>query len=144
MVGAFGIEEGLLKLRSFVRSGEVVSQNGGSQEISEDAVWRLPGDSPLSEDIEIAKIDRHLKIPSIEQFDGTTDPLDFINMFDARMSFFGHAEIARCCFYCTCLKSTALEWFNNLPPRSIELWQALKTKFRTRFSGNGKRGRREC
>ena len=92
----------------------------------------VPGDSPLSEDIENAKIDRHLKIPSIEQFDGTIDLMDFINMFDARMSFFGNAEIARCLFYYTCLKSTALEWFNNLPPRSIELWQALK-----RNSGRG-------
>ena len=68
----------------------------------------VPGDSPLSEDIENAKIDMHLKIPSIEQFDGTIDPVDFINMFDARMSFFGNAEIARYHFYCTCLKSTTL------------------------------------
>ena len=96
---------------------------------------------PLSEDIENAKVDMNLKIPSIELFDGTTDPLDFLNMFDGRMSFFRHEEIARCRFFCTCLKGTALEWFNNLPPRSIDSWQALKTKFRTRFSSNRRGGK---
>lgn len=94
----------------------------------------VPNESPLSEDIENAKIDRRLKIPSIEPFDGTTNPLDFINVIDGRMSFFGHSDMVKCRFFCICLKGTALQWFNNLPPRSIESWHMLKNKFRTRFS----------
>ena len=99
-----------------------MSRNDGTQRISKDAVWRLevPSDSLLSEDIENAKIDTHLKIPSIEQFDG-------------RMSFFGHAEIARCRFFCTCLNGTTLEWFNNLSDFSIESWRALKRQTRGLF-----------
>ena len=101
----------------------------------------LPSESPLSEDIENAKIDRHLKIPSIDQFDGSTDPSDFINLFDGRMSFCGHPDVARCRFFYTCLKGTTLQWFNNLPPRSIDSWEVLKTKFRTRFSSNKRGGK---
>ena len=98
-------------------------------------------ESPLSEDIESSKIDRRLKVPPIEQFDGSSDPADFINLFDGRMSFYGHSDVARCRFFYTCLKGTALKWFNNLPPRSIDSWVALKTKFRTRFSSNRKGGK---
>lgn len=99
----------------------------------------VPTESPLSEEIEAACINRDLKIPPITQFDGTTDPNDFLNIFDGRMSFYGHSDIARCRFFYTCHQGTALKWFNNLPARSIQSWQELKTKFRGRFSSN-KRG----
>ena len=101
----------------------------------------IPSESPLSEDLEGAKINRRLKIPPINQFDGSTDPSDFLNTFDGRMAFYGHSDVARCRFFCTCLQGTALKWFNNLAPRSIDSWSALKTKFRNRFSSNKKGGK---
>ena len=84
---------------------------------------------------------RHLKIPSIEQFDGSTNPLDFINLFDGIMSFFRHSYVAMCRSFSTCLKGTTLKWFNSLPPRSIDSWAVLKNKFCTRFSSNNKGGK---
>lgn len=98
-------------------------------------------ESPLMERIENAKINRDLKVPPIDSFDGSTDPSDFINLFDGRMDFFGHSEVARCRFFSTCLKGTALHWFNNLQPRSIDSWSILKGKFRTRFSSNKRGGK---
>lgn len=56
------------------------------------------------------------------------------------MSFFGHSEVARCRFFSTCLKGTALHWFNGLPPWSVDSWSILKSKFYTRFSSN----KRKC
>ena len=93
-------------------------------------------DSPLTEDIENAPVDRHLKFPPMDHFDGTTDPADFLNTFDGRMSLQGHTDSTRCHFFCTCLKGNALSWFQNLPPRSINSWAMLKVKFRTRFPSN--------
>ena len=94
------------QLRDQVRTGS------GSLDVS--------SESPLSEEIENYMLDKHLKIPTIGQFDGTTAPSDFINQFDGRMSYYGHSQISRCRFFCTCLSGTALEWFDNLPPRSID------------------------
>ncbi|XP_074369539.1 uncharacterized protein LOC141710961 [Apium graveolens] len=101
----------------------------------------MASESPLSVKIENAKINRDLKVPPINSFDGSTDPSDFINLFDGRMDFFGHSEMARCRFFSTCLKGTALNWFNNLPPQSIDSWTNLKSKFRNRFSSNKKGGK---
>ncbi|XP_074342795.1 uncharacterized protein LOC141680478 [Apium graveolens] len=101
----------------------------------------VPSESPLSVKIKNAKINRDLKVPPIESFDGSTDPSDFINLFDGRMDFFGHSEVDRCRFFSICLKGTALYWFNNLQPRSNDSWSILKSKFRTHFSSNKREGK---
>ena len=121
------IKSELARLRNQIKTG-----SGGTETLSE---------SPLSEEIENYKLDKRQKIPSIGQFDGTTAPSDFISQFDGRMSYYGHSEISRCRFFCTCLSGTALEWFENLPPRSIDSWSTLKNKFRTRFSSNKRGGK---
>ncbi|KAL8094931.1 hypothetical protein AgCh_036442 [Apium graveolens] len=95
-------------------------------------------ESPLSLVLEKSRIDRTLKTPALDHFDGSSDPLAFLNTFDGRMAFFGHSEVARCQFFSTCLQGTALRWYNNFPPRSIDSWAALKNKFQARFSSNYK------
>ncbi|XP_074351637.1 uncharacterized protein LOC141690764 [Apium graveolens] len=54
------------------------------------------------------------------------------------MAFFDHSEIARCQFFSTCLQCIALRWYINLPPRSIDSWTTLNSKFQARFSSNYK------
>ncbi|XP_074356705.1 uncharacterized protein LOC141696464 [Apium graveolens] len=100
--------------------------------------FEIVSESPLSLVLEKARIDRTLKMPALDHFDGSSDPLAFLNTFDGRMAFFGHSEIARCQFFSTCLQGTALRWYSNLPPRSIDSWRTLKSKFQARFSSNYK------
>ena len=121
------IQDDLAVCKDYVRN-----QNGGFETLN---------DSPLTEDIENAPVDRHLKFPPMDHFDGTTDPADFLNTFDGRMSLHGHTDPTRCRFFCTCLKGNALSWFQNLPPRSITSWAMLKVNFRTRFSSNKRGGK---
>ncbi|XP_017224785.1 uncharacterized protein LOC108201008 [Daucus carota subsp. sativus] len=121
------IQDDLAVCKDYVRN-----QAGGLETLN---------DSPLTEDIENAPVDRHLKFPPMDHFDGTSDPADFLNTFDGRMSLQGHADSTRCRFFCTCLKGNALSWFQNLPPRSINSWAMLKVKFRTRFSSNKRGGK---
>ncbi|XP_074374486.1 uncharacterized protein LOC141714889 [Apium graveolens] len=102
------------------------------------AGFETVSESPLSLVLEKARIDRTLKTPALDHFDGSSDPLAFLNTFDGRMAFFGHSEIARCQFFSTCLQGTALRWYSNLPPRSIDSWITLKSKFQARFSSNYK------
>lgn len=98
-------------------------------------------ESPLSQEIESSIIDRNLKIPALNKFDGSGDPNDFLNIFNGRMAFYGHPEVARSRFFSTCLQDIALKWFNNLSPRLINFWATLKGKFRTWFSSNKKGGK---
>ncbi|XP_074326812.1 uncharacterized protein LOC141664756 [Apium graveolens] len=102
------------------------------------AGFETVSESPLSLVLEKARIDMTLKTPTLDHFDGSSDPLAFLNTFDGRMAFFGHSEVARCQFFSTCLQGTTLRWYNNLPPRSIDSWAALKSKFQARFSSNYK------
>lgn len=97
--------------------------------------------NPLTKRTEKAKINRDLKVPNIEQFDGSADPADFVHVFDGRMAFYGHSDVARCQYFPTCLKGPTLMWYNNLPARFIDSWSVLKYKFKSRFSSN-KKGRR--
>ncbi|XP_074377700.1 uncharacterized protein LOC141719221 [Apium graveolens] len=117
------MQEEIAQMRSIMRN------QSGFETISE---------SPLSLLLEKARIDRTLKTPSLDHFDGSSDPLAFFNTFDGRMAFFGHSEIARCQFFSTCLQGTALRWYSNLPARSIDSWTTLKSKFQARFSSNYK------
>lgn len=50
-------------------------------------ILKISLESPLVEDLEKEKINKFLKVPPIELFDGSTDPSDFINLFDGRMDF---------------------------------------------------------
>lgn len=56
---------------------DFIKTHSGETEIS--------SESPLSKRIERAKINRDLKAPSIDHLDGSTDPADFIHLFDSRM-----------------------------------------------------------
>lgn len=94
----------------------------------------VSSESPLSRKIEKAKINMVLKVPSIDQFDGYADPAYFIHLFDGRMPFYGHSDVAKCQYFSTCLKVPALMWYNNLRARSVESWSTLKNKFKSRFS----------
>lgn len=54
------------------------------------------------------------------------------------MAIYSHSETAHFQFFSPCLQGTALRWYNNIPPRSIESWSTLKNKFQTRFYSNYK------
>lgn len=50
---------------------------------------KVPSESPLSREIDKVKIIRKLKVPSKDQFHGSTDPSDFVHLVDGRMAFYG-------------------------------------------------------
>lgn len=54
--------------------------------------------SPLARALETARIDRSLKTSSLDRFDGSSYPSEFLNTFDRRMAFYGHSEVAHCNF----------------------------------------------
>ena len=59
------------------------------------------------------------RMPQIETFDGTKDPVDHLNTYKNQMELHGYQDPVGCRAFAITLKGTALAWLNRLPPLSI-------------------------
>ncbi|XP_010667204.1 uncharacterized protein LOC104884279 [Beta vulgaris subsp. vulgaris] len=76
---------------------------------------------------------RKVKVPSIDHYDGTTNPIDHLAAFKAHMSVQTSSEAAWCKFFPTTLKGLTLTWFTELPSGSISSFAALEIAFKQNF-----------
>ncbi|XP_010666517.1 uncharacterized protein LOC104883667 [Beta vulgaris subsp. vulgaris] len=74
-----------------------------------------------------------VKVPPIDHYDGTTDPIDHLAAFKAQMSVQTSSEAAWCKFFPTTLKGLATTWFTELPFGSISSFTALEAAFKQNF-----------
>ena len=58
----------------------------------------------------------NFRMPQIETFDGTKDPIDHLNTYKNKMELHGYQDPIRCRAFAIMLKGQALAWFNRLPP----------------------------
>ncbi|XP_071688494.1 uncharacterized protein [Rutidosis leptorrhynchoides] len=72
---------------------------------------------------------RNLGIPSIGVYDGTTDPEDFLTMFEGVMRLQHCEEEVTCHMFPMVLHKMAREWFASLLLRSIISFLDLRAKF---------------
>ena len=61
---------------------------------------------PFSRRIMTESIPRHFKIPQVEPYDGTTDPLDHLGSYKAHMMIQGVSNI----LYCLAFLDTLKKW----------------------------------
>ncbi|XP_071688457.1 uncharacterized protein [Rutidosis leptorrhynchoides] len=76
---------------------------------------------------------RNLGIPSIGVYDGTTDPEDFLIMFESVMRLQHWEDETACHMFPNVLQKMGREWFASLPPRSITSFLDLRAKFVMQF-----------
>ncbi|XP_021845838.2 uncharacterized protein [Spinacia oleracea] len=74
-----------------------------------------------------------VKTPSIEAYDGTTDPDLHLVAYRHHMYLQGTNEATWCKYFPATLKGVASKWFVRLPPGSIASFNELQTLFSTRF-----------
>ncbi|XP_021717068.1 uncharacterized protein LOC110684934 [Chenopodium quinoa] len=74
-----------------------------------------------------------VKIPTLDPYDGKTDPTDHLNTYKAQMGVQTGCEDSWCRFFPTTLKGIAQTWFNNLTPGSIRTFDMLATQFKKHF-----------
>lgn len=67
--------------------------------------------------------------PNFKIYDGSTDQEDHIKMFTNRMVFHTSNDAIWCRAFSLSLEREALEWFNSLPPNSIENFASIKRMF---------------
>ena len=75
------------------------------------------------------------KMPHIETFDGTKDPIDHLNTYKNQMELHGYQDPIRCRAFAITLKGPTLAWFNRLPPSSISSFRELSIAFVSHFIG---------
>ena len=75
------------------------------------------------------------RMPQIETFDGTKDPIDHLNTYKNQMELHGYQDPVRCRAFAITLKGPALAWFNRLPPSTISSFRDLSIAFVSHFIG---------
>ncbi|KAF3591522.1 hypothetical protein DY000_02021126 [Brassica cretica] len=95
-------------------------------------------DTPFTDEITLIEMPRKLSIPSIKAYDGTTDPDDHIAQYRQKMLAValqkGSREATMCKGFGSTLTGPALQWYINLPSRSIASFAVLSDKFVEQFA----------
>ncbi|XP_019430077.1 PREDICTED: uncharacterized protein LOC109337537 [Lupinus angustifolius] len=73
---------------------------------------------------------------NMDQYDGTADPQDHLDAFEASMLFHGASNPIMCRAFPLTLTKAALQWFTRLAPNNINTWETLASIFNTRFTAS--------
>ena len=88
----------------------------------------------------IASINSHplpskFKMLSLDSYDGTCDPCDYIATFKTTMHLQRVPDKIMCRVFPTTLKGLAWVWFNKIPPNTISSFEELSKLFINNFIG---------
>ena len=76
------------------------------------------------------------RMPQVEAFDGTKDPVDHLNTYKNQMELHGYQDPVRCTTFAITLKGPTLAWFNRLPPSLVSSFRELSIAFVSHFIGS--------
>jgi hypothetical protein len=80
------------------------------------------------------------KVPDIPVFSGSEDPVEHLDNFRSHVSLHKTPDAVACRAFPLTLSGKARDWLRNLPPRSIDCFDALGRKFLAQFvSGRARR-----
>ena len=99
----------------------------------EDLVHRT--DSPFTASIDGHPLPPKFKMPSLDSYNGTRDPFDYIATFKTTMHLQGVPDEIMCRAFPTTLKGLAQVWFSKIPPNSISSFEELSKLFVNNFIG---------
>ena len=75
------------------------------------------------------------RMPQIEAFDRTKDPVDHLNTYKTQMELHEYQDPVQCRAFSITLKGSTLAWFNRVPPASISSFRELSIAFVSYFIG---------
>ncbi|KAF2604061.1 hypothetical protein F2Q70_00026088 [Brassica cretica] len=95
-------------------------------------------DTPFTDEITLIEMPKKFSFPSINAYDGTTDPDDHVAQYRQKMLAVTLPKESREATICKGFGSTltgpALQWYINLPSRSIASFAILSDKFVEQFA----------
>ncbi|XP_017405655.1 uncharacterized protein LOC108319135 [Vigna angularis] len=89
---------------------------------------------PFAQNIMDVQILEQFIAPQFKMYDGTTNPEAQIKTFSNAMAFRTSNDAIWCRAFSLSLEDEALEWFNSLPPNSIENFASLTRLFNWQFA----------
>ena len=90
-------------------------------------------DSPFTTSVTLFPFPLKFRMPQVESYDGSKDPLDHLGSFKTLMHLQGVANKIMCRAFPTTLKGPARVWFSRLTPDSIGTFKELSTQFALHF-----------
>ena len=89
-------------------------------------------ESPFIAEVLHFPLPAKFRMPQVEAFDGTKDPVDHLNTYK---KLHGYKDPVRCRAFAITLKGPTLAWFNRLLPSSISSFRELFIAFVSNFIG---------
>ena len=106
----------------------------GQAPVSMDALVQQT-ESPFTAGVLHFPLPVKFRMPQIETFDGTKDPIDHLNTYKNQMELHRYQDPVRCRAFAITLKGQTLAWFNRLSPSSISSFTELSIAFVSHFIG---------
>ena len=104
----------------------------GRTPVSMDALVQQT-ESPFTVGVLHFPLPAKFRMPQIETFDGTKDPIDHLNMYKNQMQLHGYQDPVRCRAFAITLKGPSLAWFNRLLPSFVSSFIELSIAFVSHF-----------
>ena len=98
-------------------------------------------DSPFTKAITSFPLPSKFRMPSLETFDGSKDPLNHLESFKTMMCLQGVPDKIMCHAFPTTLKGSARIWFKKLTTGSVGSFAQLSRSFFNHFIGGQQYGR---
>ncbi|GMH26332.1 hypothetical protein Nepgr_028175 [Nepenthes gracilis] len=92
--------------------------------------------SPFAMDLRMQPLPSKFKMPVLEGYDGSKDPMDHLNCFRTHLSLQGASEALMCQCFPVTLRGDTLLWFHGLPPNSIRSFDELADSFLSQFASS--------
>ena len=90
-------------------------------------------DSPFTAFVTSFPLPLKFRMPQMENYDGSKDPLDHLESFKTLMQLQGVSDEIMCRAFPTMLKGPVRIWFSRLTPNSIDTFKELSAQFASHF-----------
>ena len=114
-----------------------VNQLGTYGDMTEQVI-RGVTQSPFTEWISDEPKPKDFVVPTMQSFDGSSDPVDHLYQFQQKMAIETKSEALSCKAFSTTLSGLAMMWFRQLKPKSINDFTSLCQVFMKQYGSNRK------